>query len=508
MLKWFRESAPIRLKLKIAFGFQTALVALAGSVVLLAGYGFCTPTAGALCAAECLFLSAFLGLMMAPAISEPYVTTVVRMEGLAAGDIDSPIEHTHYRDCVGRLAVAMTSFREAAVAKQQAEATAEEQRARAEEQRSRADGDHSRREAEKAEHAAHLDLAISSIAAGLAQLAEGNFAFRIETPLHDDADRLRVDFNASMQKMQQTMQAVGANAQAIRSGSKEISGAADELARRTEKQAANLEETAAALAGITVTVRKTAEGALRARQVVTTAKGDAESSGAVANDAVQAMNGIASSSRQINQIIGVIDEIAFQTNLLALNAGVEAARAGDAGRGFAVVASEVRALAQRSAEAAKEIKSLISNSTTHVDRGVDLVVETGRALTRIVAHVSEISDVVTEIAASAQEQSISLQEVNTAVGQMDQMTQQNAAMVEESTAASHAMMQETEGLIEMLGRIKTGADAGNIVNFKIAKPPQKPSVARTQTYAAASHGSPVPKRQPAMATADEGWEEF
>ncbi len=162
------------------------------------------------------------------------------------------------------------------------------------------------------------------------------------------------------------------------------------------------------------------------------------------------------SAHQISQIIGVIDEIAFQTNLLALNAGVEAARAGDAGRGFAVVASEVRALAQRSAEAAKEIKELISASTSQVSQGVELVTETGKSLDRILTQVTDINAVVTEIAAGAREQATGLEEVNTAINQMDQVTQQNAAMVEETTAASHALSQETAQLADLVSQFRVG----------------------------------------------------
>ena len=206
-------------------------------------------------------------------------------------------------------------------------------------------------------------------------------------------------------------------------------------------------------------MKKSAEGASHARQVVAAADEDAKKSAVVVRQAVEAMDAIAKSAQQIGQIIGVIDEIAFQTNLLALNAGVEAARAGDAGRGFAVVASEVRALAQRSAEAAKEIKALISTSTTQVDHGVKLVAETGKSLERIMAQVAEINDVVAEIAAGAQEQATALDEVNTAINQMDQVTQQNAAMVEQSTAASHSLSQETEQLSGLVGQFQVGGQA-------------------------------------------------
>jgi methyl-accepting chemotaxis protein len=213
---------------------------------------------------------------------------------------------------------------------------------------------------------------------------------------------------------------------------------------------------------ITATVKRTAEGATHARTVVAAAKLDAETGGEVVGKAIVAMNAIETSSQGITQIIGVIDEIAFQTNLLALNAGVEAARAGDAGRGFAVVAQEVRALAQRSAEAAKEIKVLIATSTTQVSAGVDLVAQTGKALERIVNQVAQINGVVGEIAASAQEQSSGLQQVNVAINQMDQVTQQNAAMVEESTAASHALAREAQDLARLIGRFKVGGDGAQV----------------------------------------------
>ena len=190
--------------------------------------------------------------------------------------------------------------------------------------------------------------------------------------------------------------------------------------------------------------------------MVPRAKQDADRSGAIVKQAMTAMGSIEGSSRQVGQIIGVINEIAFQTNLLALNAGVEAARAGDAGRGFAVVASEVRALAQRSADAAREIKELIAASTEQVNAGVKLVGETGQVLTRIVSEVLDVNTAVGAIAASVQEQSVALVEVNSAVNQMDQATQQNAAMVEETTAASHCLASQAEELARMTGRFQLG----------------------------------------------------
>jgi methyl-accepting chemotaxis protein len=297
-------------------------------------------------------------------------------------------------------------------------------------------------------------VVVQSLATGLERLSQGDLTYRLDAAFAVEYEKLRADFNAAMSQLQETMRVVSGNAGEIRSGTGEISQAADDLSRRTEQQAASLEETAAALDEITATVRKTAEGAAHARGVVSTAKGDAERSGEIVANAVAAMSEIEKSADKISQIIGVIDEIAFQTNLLALNAGVEAARAGEAGRGFAVVASEVRALAQRSAQAAKEIKALISASTTQVASGVNLVGETGEALDRIAAQVAEINGIVAEIAASASEQATGLAEVNTAVNQMDQVTQQNAAMVEQTTAASHALAHQAEELARLIGRFQ------------------------------------------------------
>jgi methyl-accepting chemotaxis protein len=351
------------------------------------------------------------------------------------------------------------------------------------------------------------DRSITEIAAGLSALADGDLERRITEPLTIELDPLRVDLNRAADKLQETMTSIAANADAVREGAGEITRASDDLARRTEQQAASIEETAAALDQITATVRKSAEGAQEARGVVGTAKDDAQRSGTVVHEAVTAMHAIESSAKKIENIIGVIDEIAFQTNLLALNAGVEAARAGDAGRGFAVVATEVRALAQRSADAAKEIKALISESGRQVEAGVRLVGLTGDALTRIVGHVDQISVLTVEIASAAQEQSTALGEVNAAVNQMDKSTQQNAAMVEQSTAASHSLTNEAGELSRLVGQFKTGA--GQTSRPSRGAPPKPQFAQRPPAARPAAPRETVPLKRPASAESQEdSWSEF
>jgi methyl-accepting chemotaxis protein len=444
------------------------------------------------------------GWAVTRAIVRPTFGMIGYMQRLMAGDTAIEVRGAERKDEFGQMAQAVEAFRDAAIEKNRVEAEALSQRSLSERERAA-------NEAEKARVAEEDHVALTALAAGLNAMASGDLTHRFTADVAPRAEQLKTDFNSAIAQLQQAVSVVVTNVAAIRSGAGEISQAADDLSRRTEQQAASLEETAAALDEITATVNKTASGARQASDVVQAARGDAETSGVIVRDAVSAMQAIEQSSSQINQIIGVIDEIAFQTNLLALNAGVEAARAGEAGRGFAVVASEVRALAQRSAEAAKEIKTLISASTSQVGSGVKLVGQTGEALQRIVDRVAEIDGLVSEIAASAQEQAVGLAQVNTAVNQMDQVTQQNAAMVEQSTAASHSLASEAEALQSSVAQFRVGepAPVASPVRTAVASAPAKPaeparSSRMIQALKTIGRGGAALKVE---ADAD-GWEEF
>ncbi|MGA0601568.1 methyl-accepting chemotaxis protein [Caulobacter sp. KR2-114] len=323
------------------------------------------------------------------------------------------------------------------------------------------EADRKRRQAEAAAVAAAQEEVVRTLASHLGRIAQGDMTARIDVDFEGAYRQVRDDFNAAVESISGALARIATSTGSLRSSADEIAQASDDLSRRTEQQAASLEETAAALDQITATVNRSAEGAREAATTASTAREHARMSGQVVQDAVAAMGEIEKSSQQISQIIGVIDEIAFQTNLLALNAGVEAARAGEAGRGFAVVASEVRALAQRSAEAAKEIKTLISSSATQVASGVRYVGETGEALSQIVTHVASIDQLISEIAKSAQEQAVGLRQVNVAVNQMDQVTQQNAAMVEEATAAAASMKTEAAELAAQVARFELDAPSAS-----------------------------------------------
>jgi methyl-accepting chemotaxis protein len=358
---------------------------------------------------------------------------------------------------------------------------------------------------------------VTMLGEGLDHLAVGDLTYKLTGDFPAEYRRLRDDFNAALQKLEETLGTIREVTDVIQTGSGDVNTAVDDLSKRTEHQAATLEETAAALDEITATVKTTAEGAANVRVSISTAKDEAIGSGHVVSDAVTAMHEIKTSADQISQIVGAIDEIAFQTNLLALNAGVEAARAGEAGKGFAVVATEVRELSHRTAKMAKEIKNLITQSGVKVRQGVQLVEETGKTLERIVSQIVSVSDVVGHIAASAKEQSTGLEQINTAVNDMDTVTQQNSAMVQETTVASRSLAQQAEELVQLLNRFKVQDRMNRPKMLQKPEPARKPAV-----HLAAASGRTNPKllTTPAQksvglvasahkaSAADESWEEF
>jgi len=403
-----------------------------------------------------LLMAVLSGLWLTRGVAVPLKAVTSAMRRLVGGDTTVEVVGVGRKDEVGQMAAAVAHFKVTTQEKQAAEARNAALQKQTEDERAA-------QEALRAEEQRQDLIAIAALSDGLENLAQGNLTWRFDVEVVAKAQSLKDNFNVAMERLEKAVMLVNNNASTIYTGVREISSASDDLSRRTEQQAATLEQTAAALEQITVTVARTAEGAQEAAQVVTAARNDAAQSGGVVTSAVEAMTAIEDSSRRIGAIIGVIDEIAFQTNLLALNAGVEAARAGDAGRGFAVVASEVRALAQRSADAAKEIKALILASGQQVGQGVTLVGQTGDALKRIVGRVSEIDALVNEIAASAQEQASGLGQVNVAVNHMDQVTQQNAAMVEETTAAARSLSSEADIL------------AASVAHFTVAQALAKPA---------------------------------
>ena len=435
------------------------------------------------------------GLLLSSSIAKPVAAMTAAMRRLASGDNAIEVPAVNRADEVGQMAAAVVHFKEAAIAKIRIESEAEQTRTAAERDRAANDDERRATAAEQAE-------VVEALASSLSRLADGDLTCRIEAPFAGRYQQLRDDFNKAVLKLEDAMKAIVSATGGVNAGADEIASASDNLSRRTEQQAASLEETAAALDEITATVRKTASGAQEASQVVAAARSDAERSGRIVSQAVAAMTEIETSSTQVSQIIGVIDEIAFQTNLLALNAGVEAARAGEAGRGFAVVAQEVRALAQRSADAAKEIKTLISTSTQQVGAGVDLVGQTGEALSRIVEQVASIDALMKEISASTTEQATGLNEVNSAVNQMDQVVQQNAAMVEEATAATHSLKNEAGNLAELVSRFRVAGAAPR------AAAPSRPAAAVRPASRPASRPSAPVSRGSAAVAVNEDWQEF
>jgi methyl-accepting chemotaxis protein len=401
-----------------------------------------------------IVIAATIALISKPLIYRPLASMTDYMGLLANGDLKTEVPFNGRSDELGSMAKAVEVFRTSALRNIDLENEAEQTRFATEEERAA-------NEAEKARQAQQLQQAVAALAEGLGQLAGGNLAYRITTPFPASLEAVRKDFNTSIESLEAAFTTIAGSSDNIGQGTAEIRSSTDNLSRRTEQQAASLEQTAAALDEITSTVQAAHKRATDIGRMVSEASSVASESEVIVQDTVTAMSEIETSSKQVAQIIGVINEIAFQTNLLALNAGVEAARAGEAGKGFAVVAQEVRELAQRSASAAKEINTLLEKSEAHVQSGVTLVTRTGEALQKIGGHVQSINSNVKAMVTSSQEQSVGIQEINTAVNQMDQVTQQNAAMVEETTAAVHTVFEETETLNQAISRFRIGGQASH-----------------------------------------------
>lgn len=412
------------------------------------------------------------------------------LKKLGLGRYGEAVPYKDDEDEIGEVARAVNMFRKALVQQEESRARhADDERRHREENRL----------AEERAIRTERELVSSSIGAGLSELSRRNLTFRLAGELPETYRKLQADFNSAIADFEKAVGHVKGGVDAIAPGAAQIATSAANLARQAEQQAAGLERATTALQEITQSAQEIATGAGEANKIVRTTRSEAEESGAVVRQAVDAITRIERSSQSIGHIIGVVDEIAFQTNLLALNAGVEAARAGEAGRGFAVVASEVRALAQRSAEAAKEIKALISTSSAEVGQGVELVGLTGQALEKIVAHVVDLQQAVSNITARAMEQAKSLEDIQAVVGQIDRNTQTNSSMAEETTRASASLQEKMQDLAGVIGEFRVGhVEAARAVET-VARPSRPVPVVALKTV---GRGGAAPAFQ------ENEWQEF
>nr|AGU10247.1 Methyl-accepting chemotaxis protein (MCP) signaling domain [uncultured organism] len=435
---WFQEVAPIRQKMMIAFTGMTLLVALGVMttfVAAVAGY----PIVGLALGAAITIAAGCAGARIRTAVCDPYVSTVVRMEALAKGDLDAPIAHTAYRDCVGRMTKAMFSFRETAAA--------------------------------RLKQSAAQDEMIAVFRDHLEKFGRGDLTASITADLMPEYLPLKIDFNAAIDSMRNLIGSVSDSAASIQTGSGEIAQASEDLARRTESNAASLEETTASVTQMDARLRASAAAATRTVQRANQTIATVGSGRTVAEEAVQAMGRVSESAKGIDSVIEGLDKIAFQTRVLAMNAAVEAGRAGDAGRGFAVVADLVSALAMRAEEEAKRARDQLTVTQTEVVTAVEAVTRVDGALSTIVDDVAEVHELLATMAADNQAQSAAITEISTAIGTMDQSTQQNAAMVEETSAAARNLANEVRSL------------STQAASFKIARGDGPRSTARKPDYA-------------------------
>ena len=480
-----------------------------------------------------LVLAAALAFLIGRTIASRTRAMSLQMESLAAGNLETQISYTDDRDEIGQMAKALAVFRESAVERQRFEVEAKlaEQRARDESAQATereilsdigemveaaSDGDLEKRVILVGKTGIRVKIgesvnrwadtigsAVGQITEVVSALAKGDLTRRVEGEFKGSFLQLKTDTNTMAEKIRAVARRISGASLEVQGATREIASGVADLSARTEHQASSLEETSASMEELASTVRQNSGNAQEANTLAAAASSSAVKGGEIASNAVAAMGKIEDSSRQIGDIVGLIQDIAFQTNLLALNAAVEAARAGDAGKGFAVVANEVRALAQRAGQASKEIKGLIVNSDTQVREGVSLVKQAGSSLTEIVASVKKVANLVSEIAAATQEQSSGIEQVSKAVTGMDQMTQQNAALVEETNAALHSATTQVDELRKVVSFFQTGeAEAEQPNRFDAPPEPANPVRQQFQALARKVAGSR------GGAPAHGNWKEF
>jgi methyl-accepting chemotaxis protein len=468
-MNWYRQTAPIRQKLFVTFAIMTGLI-----VTATIGVGLGTLYGGLLVGlaigATFAVATAMIGAWFRTAIADPYVATVVRMEGLAAGDLSTPIEYTTNGDCVGRITKAMFTFRDAAVA--------------------------------QIDRAAQQKIVVETVSTHLSDLSSGDLTASIKVDFPAEYAALKTNFNEALSNLRDLIGAVSESAATIRTGSGEIAQASEDLARRTESNAASLEETAASVTQMDGRLKASAVAASRtverADQAIATVGGGRS----VADEAVQAMGRVSDSAKGIDSVIEGLDKIAFQTRVLAMNAAVEAGRAGDAGRGFAVVADLVSALAMRAEEEAKRARDQLTVTQTDIVTAVEAVRKVDGALSDISGDVGQVHELLATMAADNQAQSAAITQISAAIGTMDQSTQQNAAMVEQTSAAARNLASEVGGLTDQAARFNTGQSA--------ARTRVQRAFGGGETAPAyASPVKPLPAAAiPALVRSDDDWNAF
>ncbi|WP_335339211.1 methyl-accepting chemotaxis protein [Sphingorhabdus sp. M41] len=443
--------APIRTKMLVLVLIMTALVA-ATTVATF----FDSAHATGIGIASCIIIFS-TGMWLRKLICDPYVTTVVRMEALASGDLDSLIQFSDYEDCVGRMTRAMGTFRDNAVNIQTS--------------------------------SAEREAATTVLAEHLSKLAEGSLDVLIEEPLPGAFAQLSENFNTALTQLQEMIVSVNEGARGIRTGSHEIAQASEDLARRTETNAATLQETSSSLSQIDDRLKATATSANRTVSRADDAISSVKSGRSVADEAVQAMGRVSESAKGIDSVIEGLDKIAFQTRVLAMNAAVEAGRAGEAGRGFAVVADLVSALAMRAEEEAQTARDQLTVTQADIGTAVEAVTKVDSALESINEGVGEVHQLLGQMAADNQVQSTAVTEISGAISLMDQATQQNAAMVEETSAAARNLLTEVDALSENAGKFELASDDRKSLAKKKANQPAAngKSKSKSQTYVPPMH---------------------